>query len=152
MNWPQNSGSFSFNANYAPKNSAAFILIGINRTSFGGIPLPLEIPLTKGSKSGPCYIGVAPLMFLPAFTSGTGTISNYTFGFNLGFHFKGVGIFTQHLIPDANANPFGVVTSKVANFYFLAPFKTVPVGNAYFAGSGTTGTAYGNQGLIVKFE
>ena len=152
MNWTSGSGSFSFNASYCPKSSAGFILMGINRKSFGGIPLPLEIPFTKGSKSGTCYLGVAPLFFLPAFSSSAGTISNYSFGFSTSPVFNGVGLYTQLLFPDAKANPFGIVTSKLANFHLLAPFKMVPVGYVYLAGGGTTGRVYANYGLIVKFE
>ena len=152
MNWPKNTGTLVFNASRAPKNAVGFILIGIHKKSLGGIPLPFEIPGSKGAKSGPCFLGVAPILILPAFTSSTGSISKYQFGFPVTPSFNGASIHTQFLAPDAGANPLGVVTSNLLSFYFLAPFKTVPVGNVYLSGTGSSGSVRANHGLVVRFE
>ncbi len=152
MNWPKNTGTLVFNASRAPKNAVAFILIGLDKKSLGGLPLPLEIPGTTGAKSGSCFLSVAPILILPAFTTSTGSISNYQFGFPVTPSFNGASIHTQLLAPDAPANPMGVVTSNLVSFHFLAPYKTVPVGNVYLSGTGNTGSVRANYGLVVRFE
>ena len=73
-------------------------------------------------------------------------------GFTIIPEFNGMSIFNQVLAADSQANPLGLVTSPMAQFNFLAPFKSVPISMVYLANLGTTGTVEAQQGLIARFD
>lgn len=151
INWNTKAGNFSYNGGRAPKNSLAFILVGISRTSYGGIPLPFELPSTNGAASGVCNLYVAPILTLPSFTDASGNFT-LNLGTNLAPEMNGVSIFGQALAPDAAANPLGLGSSNLVEHHILSPWTAVPVGRVYASNLGATGSVSNTNGLVVRFD
>jgi hypothetical protein len=155
MNWPQGSGLFSYTGYYAPANSFGILALGTSPTSFSGIPLPFEIPSTRGQTSGVCYLYNSWAFTLPLLADNAGVHS-----FNLGVpatqEFYGARIFGQGIFVDTAttpSNPLGVVTSNGVEHNWVPPYASLPVGRVHLASStGPTGTANNRHGLVVRFE
>lgn len=152
MNWTTGSGTLSLSGSRYPKSSAALITIGISNKSYGGVPLPFEIPSSKGASSGTCYLYCDMLLAMVAFTTSSGGLSSVlAVPATVAVH--GFTVYTQALAPDPAANPIGLATSPLVLFNFCYPDTLPTVGALSLGGStGATGTAYANRGLIARFE
>jgi hypothetical protein len=155
MNWPQGAGLFNYTGYFAPANAIGLLALGTSATSFSGIPLPLEIPNTRGEASGPCHVYNSWAFTLPFLADTAGNHS-----FNLGVpatqEFYGARLFGQGIFADTAptpSNPLGVVTSNMVEHNWVPPYASLPVGRVYLSGStGATGTAQSRTGLVVRFE
>jgi hypothetical protein len=151
-NWPGGSVNFTYTGSSSPKSTVVFLMMGINDQNFSGIPLPFELPTTRGSASGECRVYLAPVLLLPTFTTASGNFLT-NFGLPATPEYNGARLLTQVLAPDASANPIGVVTSNMVSSHWTAPYALVPLSKVSLFGSlGTTGTATVNNGLVVLFE
>ena len=152
--WSKKTGVLYFKAQYAPKSTLGFFILGYSDSNMGGFPLPFEIPGTKTGTSGPCNLYVNIIMALPAFADTSGNM-NYTFNFTgMSSLFNGVTLMAQAFAPDDKANGAGLVASNYGTSQFITAFNSVPVGYVDLPGAlgGTGSQSQAHAGLVVCFE
>lgn len=151
-NWTGGSVTLSYFGNYFPKNALVTLLLGAQDKTFGGAPLPFEIPGTNGFPSGKCFLYLDPLITIPQLTNAQGQLTaNIGAGVNTGNN--GNVIFVQSVALDTQANAFGLVTSNMVQHQVIAPWTTIRVSNVYATSSvGGTGTIQKNQSYVIRID
>jgi hypothetical protein len=145
-NWLTPTMTLTVNGTNLVPNGLNLFCMGVDKTSYLGIPLPAVLPGT----TCPVYSDI--VLATPIFASATGTGSNaLTFAPQAAYH--GVTIYSQVWGLDAAANAFGLVTSNAAMHHIVAPFTApLPLSRVYLSGSlGATGSLALNNGLVTRF-
>lgn len=151
-NWSQSTVSLGLNGTNARPSSTVWGLIGVSDATLGGIPLPLELPGTAASPSGPCSIYNDVWLTLAALSTPSGAVT-VNLGIGVNVTFNGLSVFSQLLELDAAANNWGFVLSNGLQHHILAPYPVQPVGEVYNNSSlGATGTVRAGSGLVTKFN
>lgn len=151
-NWAGSSVTLSYFGNYFPKNALVTMLLGAQDKTFGGAPLPFEIPGTNGFPSGKCFLYLDPLITIQGLTNAQGQLTaNLGAGVNTGNN--GNVIYAQSVALDAQANAFGLVTSNMVQHQVIAPWTAIPISNVYATSSvGATGTAQKNHAYVIQLD
>lgn len=150
--WSTGTVNLNFTGANFPKSAVVTLMLGGDDKSFGGIPLPWEIPGTNGFPSGVCRLYVAPLITINQLTNASGAMSAVLSVGGMTQANNGNILFTQAVAIDAN-NAFGLVFSNMVQHQILAPFANRPISYVYRSGStGTTGTVVRNQGWVTSLE
>lgn len=153
MSWSTNSGTLTVNTTNAPASAPVFHMIGIDKNTCNGLPLPLELPGTNGSPSGSCflhtcYIG-GPANSGVASAAGAWTSSLPVPAFTW---FNGFTLLSQTIAIDATANAYGVVTSPLVAHGWVAPTPTSDVARVFLSASlGNPGTVSLASVLVTRF-
>jgi len=107
-NWPW-AGS-DWEVVFAPLQNVKFavLLLGVSRTRWGNIPLPLSL---NGLGMRRCWLVVSPesITVWPTGSSGTAALCRVSIPAHASL--VGKSIYCQGLVPEPNANPAGWVTS-----------------------------------------
>jgi hypothetical protein len=135
-------------------NGLSLFCTSLDRSVFGGIPLPAVIPGSIGAPSGTCTIYSDIVTLATVANSATGTASNtITFWPSVWYH--GLNLYSQIWALDPAANPFGLATSNAVTHQIVAPFASpMPVSSMWLSGSlGPTAssTAGLGSGLMTRF-
>ena len=102
-------GNVNYTLNQGPSSAPAFLVLGNSRTSWGGLPLPLDLNVIGAPK---CMIYCNHSQVIgPIATSATGSTS-----FNIGIaddcSLIGVHLYSQFIMLDPGANTLGLTTSN----------------------------------------
>ena len=98
---------FELHVESAPPSAVAIVILGLNDTSFAGLPLPLDLALFGAPG---CDLLTAPVLTFPAITDPLGA-ATLPLPIPPNAVLAGVGIFLQWAVFDDAANPFGMVFS-----------------------------------------
>ena len=150
-NWAQNSMSFSWSGSQMTPNSVGFLALGFDNTNWAGLPLPFELPGTASAPSGACRIYTSVLLSIPALTTASGGLSA-NFGFNVNTSFNGASMFSQYMLPDVAANPWGFVLSNGVEHHIVAPWTRLPIGCVRASSLAASGTVAANQGYVMRID
>ncbi|MBL8753175.1 MAG: hypothetical protein JNK15_07730 [Planctomycetes bacterium] len=145
-NWLGPTMTLTVNGTNLVPNGLNLFCMGVDKTSYLGIPLPAVLPGT----TCPVYSDI--VLATPIVASAGGAGSNaLTFVPAAAYH--GVTIYSQVWGLDAAANAFGLVTSNAAMHHIVAPYTTpLPVSRLFLSGSlGATGTVGTSYGLVTNF-
>lgn len=153
MSWATNSGTLTVNTTNAPANAPVFHMIGVDKNSCNGLPLPLELPGTGTAPSGSCflhtcYIG-APINSGIASATGAWSSAIPVPAFTW---WNGFTLLSQTVAIDAAANAFGLVTSPLVAHGWLAPTPPSDVARVFLSASlGNPGTVSLSSALVTQF-
>jgi hypothetical protein len=132
-----------------------FLLVGLSRTDFAGIPLPFQLPATAGAPSGPCtlYTSIFQVFASAPVNLTTGT-SSFQFQLPASPQFNGASLYFQSMALSPTANAYGSALSNAVAVQVIAPFGATPIGRVSGNGHGAavTGTVSPVSGLVTRFE
>lgn len=154
MSWSTTSAVFRFTGARLPVSSVVALSVGGSATSFGGLPLPYELPGTTTAPSGTCTLYADSLAQLPVFTTASGTlVANTNVPLSLHRSMNGASLYTQLIAPAAQANAYGVALSNAVQLHVSAPFTNDQVSRVY-VGSGLTATGIVQVGFgaVTRFD
>lgn len=146
--WPMGTVQASFWISGASPNAPILLVLGHNAKRFGSVPLPFEIPGTRGSRSGPCFMHVAPVLWLPLVSDRAGDrVTTVTLPVHAGMN--GATLYGQVFTADGSANSIGIVASRTAGINLLAPYGLQPVSTGYEGANQRY--RFRNVGFVVQF-
>ncbi|MEZ5963607.1 MAG: hypothetical protein R3F56_07150 [Planctomycetota bacterium] len=152
MTWASGTGTLTFNGTNGPANAAAFHVLGTDKNSWFGLPLPFELPGTNSAPSGSCYIYTDVLTSFPVVASATGALTNAV-PVPATQNLHGLATLSQYWCLDSAANSWGIVTSPVVPHAWVAPPPAAVACRVYLSGSlGLTGTFSTSSWLITQFN
>ena len=153
--WLGGFANATVDGTFLEPNGISFFCTSLDRTAFGGIPLPAVIPGSLLAPSGPCtvYSDIVVMAAVANSAIGTGT-NTITFWPSVWFH--GLNLYSQIWGLDLAANPSGLVTSNAVTHHIVAPYAgTMPLSRMWLAGSlgptAASSTAGLGNGLVVSF-
>ena len=149
--WPQQTLRLTYNGSRFPKNALVTFGIGTSTSSFGGVPLPFELPGTLASPSKACTVYNNWLVTIPQLSNATGGVTA-TLGVLALPQFNGGNLYTQAIGLDPAANNWGIVFSNTVLHHIVAPWTTVPVGDVQANNLSGTGTARASYGVVAEFQ
>lgn len=151
MNWPAGTGALSVTCSNALANGAGLHVLGFDRTSWAGLPLPFELPGSATAPSGRCYLYTDVMLNAPVSASATGAVTS-SMNVPATANLNGTTTLSQVWMIDPAANAFGLVTSPMLVHNFVAPTPNPPAARLYLSGSlGASGTVSTTSGLVTRF-
>lgn len=154
MDWGTGTATMTVNGTNLEPNGVTVFCMGIDKSSFSGIPLPVVIPGSTGASSGTCTVYSDILLSSVVFASATGTGTN-AIPFVPSPAYHGLTFYSQIWGLDVAANAFGLTTSNAAMHHIVAPFA-VPMGISRMwllssLGPTAASTAGIGNGLVTRF-
>lgn len=153
MSWSTNSGTLTVNTTNAPANAPVFHMVGVDKNSCNGLPLPIELPGTSGSPSGSCflhtcYIG-GPVNSGVASAAGAWSSALPVPAFPW---WNGFTLLSQTVAVDPSANAYSVVTSPLVAHGWVAPTPASDVARIFLSASlSNPGTLSLSSALVTQF-
>lgn len=151
VNYTNKTGSIRVQGNYLTRNSLAIGTLGFSRTLFAGVlPLPLELPGSANSYSGPCTMYASLDLVFAATTSSTG-YTTATVPIPVDVQYGGIKLYVQLLSTDPGSTaviPF--TTTNASEMQFVPPYKLPGCTRIYATNSlAQTGSLQRNYGLVT---
>ena len=151
LDWKQLTLDVALDGSGGPPSQLAVLMAGLRYHSFGGVPLPFEIPGSPTAPSQACRVHVAPELTLATLMKSDGSLPLVLRSF-LGPYVLCVDLGFQLLARDSGANPWGLVTSDTVGLRFLTPYPLQPIGQVIAGAHTATGAAQANTGLITAVQ
>ena len=152
MNWPGGTGTAADIAAEMLANGPIFWVLGFDRVSWNGSPLPQTVPGSAGAPSGACQLrlDIAWTTFAVATANGV-TALRLAFGVQPALH--GAEFYEQVIALDPAANAFGVTTSNLVVHQLVAPYPTpLPVCRVSALSLAATGAVDTSTFLVTQFH
>ncbi len=151
QNWTQGTMTWNLNGSYLPPNALVYVSLGVNPNTFGGLPLPLELPGTASASSGACTIYHDSLLQIPQLTNASGQLSGQI-PISINLSMNGGNVWFSGIAVDPQANSWGLVLTNALRFELLTPYTAQPIAAVYGNNLAATGTAFANRGAITRFD
>lgn len=137
--------------NLAP-NGLCWLNFGLSDSNLGAVPLPFELPGTRGQPSGACTVYNDIVVAAPRRADPSGSLS-MTLMPPLHASFHGQTLFVQALQIDPTAGVFGVVTSNGGLLNHAAPWSSLPIRNLHVdRGLGPLGSIDRLRAIVVRLD
>lgn len=153
MTWSTNSGLLNVATTRAAANAPMAHIIGVDKTTCLGLPLPIELPGTNGAPSGSCFLHLCPIGAAintgTASATGAWTSSVPVPAFSW---WNGFTLLSQTVAVDVGANPWNLVTSPLVAHGWVAPTPASDIARVFLSGALTNpGTLSLASSLVTQF-